>query len=420
MDRPIQSNDRLLSTGMKNGFRNTFRSLKYPNYRLFITGQSISILGTWMQRTAVSWVVYELTNSTFMLGLTMFASQFPSFIFSLYGGIISDRYDRHKIIIVTQIASMIQALVLATLVYFGWAEVWHIMALSALLGVVNAFDIPARQPLVHQLVSDPADVQNALALNSSVVNIARFVGPALSGFVLAAFGAGICFYFNALSFLAVIISLFMLKLTPQVIRPKTQKAKMELIEGFRYMKNHRVLAPIMLYILFISLFVMPYDTLIPEFAKSIFSGDAKTYGYILSSVGFGALMGTIFLATLKSEDKQGFILLINTLALGVGLICFSLIHFLPATLIFGALAGFGAMTQTTICLTVIQTRTEPEMRGRMISYFAMALFGMLPIGSLIIGAVSHQLGSSVTMLIQGIIALIIAMVFYPVFRKPVK
>ncbi|MBI1306353.1 MAG: MFS transporter [Bacteroidetes bacterium] len=405
---------------MKNGFRNTFRSLKYPNYRLFITGQSISILGTWMQRTAVSWVVYELTNSTFMLGLTMFASQFPSFIFSLYGGIISDRYDRHKIIIVTQIASMIQALVLATLVYFGWAEVWHIMALSALLGVVNAFDIPARQPLVHQLVSDPADVQNALALNSSVVNIARFVGPALSGFVLAAFGAGICFYFNALSFLAVIISLFMLKLTPQVIRPKTQKAKMELIEGFRYMKNHRVLAPIMLYILFISLFVMPYDTLIPEFAKSIFSGDAKTYGYILSSVGFGALMGTIFLATLKSEDKQGFILLINTLALGVGLICFSLIHFLPATLIFGALAGFGAMTQTTICLTVIQTRTEPEMRGRMISYFAMALFGMLPIGSLIIGAVSHQLGSSVTMLIQGIIALIIAMVFYPVFRKPVK
>lgn len=397
---------------MRKGVQNTFRALQSPNYRIFITGQAISRIGTWMERTAVSWVVYEMTNSTFMLGLTVFASQFPSFIFSLFGGIVADRYNRHRVVMITQIASMIQASILAVVVLLGHAQVWQILGLITTLGIINAFDVPARQTLVHQLVEDPEDLSNAVALNSSIVNIARLAGPALAGIVLSSLGAGICFSLNALSYLAVIISLLFLKLQPQEKKPKEQSNFSEIKEGFSYMKSHPHLAPLTLYIGIISLLVLPFNTLLPEFAKQVFHGDAQTFGYISSCIGSGALVGTIFLASMKGNSRKGPVLLINAAILGVSLILFSQVQDLYFALPIAVVAGFTALTQSTICLTIIQTRAAPEMRGRMISLFAMSLFGMLPLGGLIIGWVSNQIGSSVTVLIQGIISIIIALAFF--------
>lgn len=403
---------------MNTSFQNTFTAFKHRNYRIFIAGHATSRVGTWMERTGVSWVVYDMTHSTFMLGLTIFAAQFPAFLFSLYGGIVADRFDRRKVILFTQIASMIQASALAILVLGGDTKIWHILLLIMILGIINAFDVPARQSLVHQLIDDPEDLPNAVALNSSIVNIARLVGPALSGLVISTLGAGICFSINAVSYLAVIISILFLKLSPQEIKPKTQSTLSEIKEGLDYLKKHRQLAPLTLYIALVSLFVLPYDTLLPEFAKEMFHGNAQTYGYIYSSIGMGAFIGTIFLASLKRGYRQGTVLITNVILLGISLIFFSFMRYFPVALFIAAVAGFSALTQSTICLTIIQTRSDPDMRGRMISLYAMALFGMLPLGSLLAGIISHQIGSSTTMLMQGIIAFVIALVFFKSFTRP--
>ena len=405
---------------MIKGVQNTFRALQYPNYRIFITGQAISRIGTWMERTAVSWVVYEMTHSTFMLGITVFASQFPSFLFSLFGGIVADRYNRHRVVLITQIASMLQASVLAIVVLLGHVEVWQILSLVTILGIINAFDIPARQTMVHQLVEDPQDLSNAVALNSSVVNIARLAGPALSGIILSSLGAGICFSINALSYLAVIVSLLFLKLQPQEAKVKKQSNFKEIKEGVRYLKNHPHLAPLTIYIGIISLLVLPFNTLLPEFAKQVFHGDAQTFGYISSCIGSGALIGTIFLASMKGNSRKSPVLLVNAGILGVSLILFSQVQNLQIALLIAVVAGFTALTQSTICLTIIQTRAAPEMRGRMISLYAMSLFGMLPLGGLIIGWVSNQIGSSLTVLIQGIISIFIALSFWKFFSDRKK
>jgi MFS family permease len=395
----------------------TFRAFQNRNYALFFTGQTVSQIGTWMQRTAVSWVVYSMTDSTFMLGLTVFASQFPSFLLSLYGGIVSDRYDRFKILLITQIASMVQAIVLAVLILTNNYNVWLILALSVILGIINAFDVPARQPLIHEMVNDPSELSNAIALNSSMVNLAKLIGPALSGLILQQFGAGVCFFINAFSFVAVLVSLLLMKFP--AFKPPTVKKKIfaELTEGFQYLKRAPQIAMILLLLGSVSLLVTPYDTLIPVFAKVIFKGDAATFGYISSFIGLGALAGTLFLASLKSGHDLKKVLLANTFILGIALIGFSLTSYFPLTMTFAILAGFGAMAQTTICITIIQIDTEASMRGRVISYVAMSVFGMLPLGSLLIGSISQRIGAPITMLCQGTIALIIAAVFFNLIKS---
>jgi MFS family permease len=390
---------------------NTFRAFQNRNYRLYFIGQSVSQIGTWMQRTAVSWVVYTITHSTLMLGLTVFASQFPSFVFSLYGGIIADRYNRYKILLLTQTASMIQALLLAVLILLKHYAVWEILTLSVLLGVINAFDVPARQPLVHELVNDKADLPNALALNSSLNNVARLIGPALSGLILVQLGAGICFLLNGLSFVAVLISLLMIKLpayTP-VVKKKAQSA---LTEGFTYLQKTPSIGMMILMLSLISLFILSYNTLLPVFAKVIFKGDAATFGYINSFIGIGSLAGAMFLASLKPQTDLKKILLINTILFGITLILFAYTRYFPLAMLFATIGGFGMLAQTTICITIIQVGSAPDMRGRVMSYVAMAYFGMLPVGSLIIGAVSQKIGAPATILCQGILCLIIAALFY--------
>lgn len=390
----------------------TFRAFRNPNYALFFSGQSTSLIGTWMQRTGVSWLVYSMTHSNFMLGLTIFASQFPSFIFSLAGGIVADRYDRYKVLLITQSAAMIQALLMAGLTLSGHYEVWEILALSAILGAITAFDVPARQPLVHELVSNKEDLPNALALNSSMVNIARLVGPALSGIVLGKFGAGICFLINGLSFLAVLISLLLMKLPPH--KPNTVKKNViaEFSEGFTYLKNAPSILTTLLMLSAFCLLVFPYDALLPAFAKVVFKGDATTFGYIFSFIGLGAICGTILLASLKPGANLRLILLVSSIIMGISLILFSQISFFPLAMLFAVLSGFGGTTQNTICLTILQVNAEASMRGRVMSFMALAYFGMLPLGSLLIGLLSEKIGAPDSILCQGIIALILAGVFY--------
>jgi MFS family permease len=387
---------------------------------LFFGGQSISQIGTWMQRTGVIWVIYTMTHSTFMLGLTVFATQFPSFLFSLVGGIVSDRHNRHKILLITQTASMLQAVVLAVLALTNHFVVWEILSLSAVLGVINAFDVPARHPLVNEFIEVKADLPNALALNSSMANLARLIGPALSGIVLQKYGAGMCFLLNAISFIAVILSLLLIK--PPAYIPPTGKTNMTtgLKEGFVYFKNTPAIGMVIVMITLISLLVLPYSTLLPVFAKVIFRGDAATFGYINSFIGIGAICGTFFLASLKPGTNLRMILLMTTVILGIGLICFSCINIFALAMLFATISGFGTMAQTTVTMTIVQMEAEPAMRGRVISYIAMALFGMLPVGSLLIGAISQRLGAPETIFGQGIIALLIAALFAWFLKKDIR
>jgi len=396
---------------------NTFRAFKNRNYRLFFTGQSISQIGTWMQRTGVSWVVYTMTHSAFMLGLTVFASQFPSFLFSLLGGIASDRYNRYKLLLITQTASMIQAVLLAVLILINHYQVWGILTLSVILGIINAFDVPARQPLIHEMVTDKEDLPNAFALNSSMVNIARLIGPALSGIILLKFGAGICFLLNAVSFVAVIISLLLMKLPAHIPAAVKTKMKSDLKEGFVYLRNTKSISMIMIMLTLTSLLVLPYNTLLPVFAKVIYNGDAATFGYINSFIGLGAVASSIFLASLKPGSDLKLVLLINTIIFGISLLFFSHISYFPLAMLFATISGFGMMGQTTIIMTIIQVDSDVNMRGRVMSYVAMGYFGMLPLGSLLIGIISQQMGAANAILCQGVIALIIAAGFSRFLRS---
>jgi MFS family permease len=386
----------------------TFRAFKSRNYRLYFTGQFVSLIGTWMQKTAVSWVIYSLTHSTFMLGVTLFASQFPSFLFSMIGGVVSDRYNRFRVLLTTQAASLIQALLLATLILSKHYVVWEILSLSVVLGLINAFDVPARQALVYEMVDDKQDLPGAIALNSSMVNLARIIGPAIAGLVLEGIGDGACFLLNALSFVAVIISLLMMRL-PQYIKKLHKKDVFgELKEGIAYVTRTPSIAFVIIMLGLVSLLVLPYSTLIPYYARDVFRGTARTFGVIDSFIGLGAFSGAIFLASLKPGTDLRKVLFINTAVFGTGLILFSHEHTYWLALVFVMIAGFGMMSQITVTNTIIQTTVNPKMRGRVISLYAMAFFGMQPLGGLLIGAISRWIGTTDTLMGQGMVALVLA------------
>lgn len=390
---------------------NVFRAFRSTNYTLYFIGRAVSQFGTWMQRTAVIWVVYSITHSAFLLGLTIFAEQFPSFLFSVFGGVAADRYDRYKVIKVTQIASMVQSVLLALLVITGHTVVWAILALSVILGIINAFDVPARQALVNDVVADQADLPNALSLTTATASLAQLLGPALSGIIISAFGAGVCFLINAVSFGGVIVSLLLMKLPVYVQKHREKKVIREFTEGFAYLKKTPGIGLIIVMLALISLLVLPYNTVLPVFAKMVFKGDASTFGYITSFIGVGAVIGTIFLASRKPGSHLKKILFISTMMMGAGLICFSQIKDFPLAMLFAMVAGFGSVAQFTVSNIVVQSESAPGMRGRVISILLMAIFGMMPLGSVLIGAVSEHIGAPATVLGQGIIGLIIAFAF---------
>jgi len=396
----------------------TFDALHSRNYRLYFYGQFVSLIGTWMQRTAVSWIIYTLTHSTFMLGLTFFCGQFPSFVLGLFGGVVSDRYDRFRVLLTTQVASLIQASILAVLILMGHYKVWELLALSVMLGCINAFDVPSRQSLVYDMVDDKTMIPNALALNSSMVNLARLIGPAMAGVVLEKLGPGTCFLLNAGSFIAVIISLLRMRLSPYVPRPREKKIwTADMREGFAYLRRTPSIAKVILMLAAMSLLVIPYATMMPVYAKVIFHGDATTFGYIDSFIGLGAVTGALYLASLPPSADRKRILWMNTILFGLGLMLFSHTTWFPLAMVFAMLAGFGMMAQTTVSNTIIQTTVAPDMRGRVISYFAMAYFGLQPLGSLLIGAVSQYIGAPATLLAEGMAALVVVGVFWKYLRE---
>lgn len=352
-----------------------------------------------------------------MLGITAFCAQFPSFLFSMIGGVVSDRYNRFRVLLATQVASLVQALALAFLVYMDSYELWHILLLTGVLGSINAFDIPARQAMVYDMVDEKEHLPNAIALNSSMVNAARLIGPALAGLALHKFGAEICFLSNAFSFMAVIGSLLAMRLPLFIPRERITTISADLKEGFHYLRTTPEISKVMLMLAGVCLLSLPFITLLPVYAKEIFMGDASTFGWLNSIVGLGAVSGALFLASIKAGANLKKILFLSTLIFAAGLLGFSYMKSFPIAAIFITLAGFGMMAQTTLSNTLIQTTVAPSMRGRVISYYAMAFFGMQPVGGLVVGSAAHAIGAPLTVFLQGIATLLIAIVFFPFLRK---
>lgn len=397
-----------------------FRAFRSRNYLLYFIGRAVSQFGTWMQRTAVIWVIYSLTHSAFMIGVTIFCEQFPSFLFSFAGGVAADRYDRYKIIRICQITSMIQAVALALLVYSGHTVVWELLTLSVILGIINAFDIPARQSLINVVVADPSDLPNAVSLTTATASLAQLLGPALSGIVLSAWGAPICFLLNAASFGGVIVSLILMKLPPLLPKKAGKTMLGEFSEGIVYVRKTPAIGQIILMCAIVSLLVLPYNTVLPVFAKVVFKGGAATFGYITSFVGVGGVLGTILMASRKPDAHLRRLLFVSTILLGVGLIGFALIKNFPLAMVFAALSGFGGIMQWTVCNIVVQSESAPEMRGRAIGILLMAIFGMLPLGSLLVGGVSQRVGAPASVLGEGVISILLALIFIKFLTKQAK
>jgi len=374
-----------------------------------------------MQQTAVVWVIYTITHSAFMLGVTTFAEQFPAFLLSVFGGTVADRYSRYKIVNITQIASMIQAILLTILILTNHYVVWEILTLSVILGTINAFDVPARQAMIHDVLHEEADLPSALSLSSSTASLARLVGPALSGIILEKFGAGICFLINAISFGGIIVSLAFMK-QPKAAKPLGSKKNVwtELAEGFIYIRRTPAIGIMIAFIAIVGLFVLPYTTLIPVFAKVVFKGNATTYGYITSFIGVGSIAGTIVLASMKANAPLRKILLGFSIILGIALICFSQISNFRVAMIIAVFIGFGAVAQFTTSNIIVQSESDVNMRGRVISILIMAMYGTTPLGSLIVGGVSQKIGAPLTILFEGILALSIVLLFYYLMNKKIK
>ncbi|QJD97516.1 MFS transporter [Mucilaginibacter robiniae] len=394
----------------------TFRSLKYHNFRLYFVGQSISLIGTWMERITVNWLVYSLTHSALMLGVVNFAGQIPTLLLSPYGGTISDRHNRYKILLTTQISAMLQAALMTTLVLTHHYNIIAIIVLSIILGVINAFDTPSRQSLMIRLVEDKRDLQNAIALNSSMVNLARLLGPAIAGVLLTTVGTGICFLLNALSFVAVIISLLLMKLPPMEIKKNTQSVWHSLQQGYEYIKNAHDVKLMILLMACISFVVMPYTTLMPIFAKDVFHGNAFTYSLLNSISGLGSLAGAIYMASLKGTLRLKRIVIFACALFSVSLAVFAWCGNLWLALCFVLPAGAGAMMQIAGTNTFVQTNVSDEMRGRVISYYVMAFMGMQPLGSFIVGLAAHNIGPRWVLCIEGILGFVIAVAFGFLFK----
>ena len=384
------------------GLRLIFRALYSRNYRLFFGGQGISLIGTWMQQIAMSWLVYRMTNSAFLLGLIGFSSQICSFFFSPFAGVISDRWNRHRILVATQSFSMIQAFILATLTLTGAVTVLHLIILALFLGFVNAFDMPTRQAFVVEMVEKREDLGNAIALNSFLFNGARLVGPSIAGILISILGEGMCFLLNGLSFLAVIIAL----LSMQITSHKGQFPKTQVFQGFKegltYAVGFAPIRSILLFIGWISLVGTANTTLLPVFAKNILHGGAQTYGFLMAAIGVGAIIGAIFLASRRSVLGLGRIIAIASTIFGVGLISFSLSHVIWLSFLLLLLTGFGMMVHMASSNTILQTMVDDDKRGRVMSLYTMAFMGMAPFGSLAGGSLAGSIGAPATLIIGGI------------------
>jgi MFS family permease len=398
-------------------FKFIFRTLQYRNYRLFFIGQFISLIGTWMQQIAVSWLVYQMTHSVFLLGLVGFVSQIPTFAISPFAGVWSDRFNRYRMLIMTQTLSMIQAIILAILVLSGIISVWQIILLSLFIGCVNAIDMPTRQSFVVYMIDDRKDLSNAIALNSAMFNAARFLGPFIAGVLIAIVGEGICFLINGLSYIAVILALLAMNVSNMKIGFKKSSVIEELKDGFTYVFSDTKIKSILMLVALTSIMGVPFIILMPAFAKDILQGGPHTLGFLMSALGGGALMGAFYLAARK--DVKGLRKIINLAALlfGIGLIGLSLSNYLWISLLMTFIAGFGMMVQVASSNTWLQTNVDDDKRGRMMSFYVVSFMGTAPFGSLLAGSMARAIGVSNTIFIGGAVCILGAIFFLKLFYR---
>lgn len=396
---------------------NMFRSLKYRNFKLFFYGQSISLLGTWMQKTAVSWLVYKLTGSALLLGLVTFASLIPSLVLSPFAGSYIEKHNRFKIMIKSQVISMIQAGVLAVMIYCKFYSIPALISLSLLQGIINSFDVICRQTLMMDMVDNKDDLPNAIALNSTMTNLARIIGPALAGLVLGTLGEDFCFISNFISYIPVLYCLYRMNITITENTEPTDNVWVELKEGFDYLIHEKELISLILLLAVSSLIVMPFNTLMPIFAKDIFHGNAGTFSMFESAIGVGAVISAIYMANLKKYDHIIKIIITAGFMFGSSVMLLAGSRFITVSVILLVVGGIGMMAQTSAINTYIQTHAHPSMRSRAISYFIMAYQGLIPVGSLLAGIVAEAIGVRFTVVLQGVIGLLAVLVFWLYWKR---
>ena len=387
------------------------RALRYRNYRLFFFGQGISLIGTWMQQLAISWLVYRITGSAFYLGLVSFCNQIPVFLGAPIAGVFADRWPRRRIVITTQVLAMIQAFILTALVAFDSITLAWIILLSVFIGVINAFDMPTRQAFVCEMVDNEEDLPNAIALNSLIFNMARQVGPSIAGFLIALTGEAVCFFVNGVSFLAVIFSLAAMRLSRKVEAKHEGTMLAGIKDGLAYSFGFVPIRSAFVYTAMMSLVAMPCMVLLPVFAKSILQGGPRTLGFLMGSVGVGAFIGAIFLARRKTVQGLEKVVVFAAGIFAAGVIGFSFSRILWLSLLLAVLPGFGIMVQMASINTILQTIVDDDKRGRVLSFHVMAFIGIAPFGNLLAGFVAEHLGAPHTLLLSGILSIAV-MVFF--------
>ena len=402
------------------GLKFLFRALSHRNYRLFFGGQSISLIGTWMQQIAISWMVYDLTHSAMWLGVVGFSTRIPSFVFAPFGGVFADRWDRHRTLVITQILSMIQALLLAGLVLTGRIRIWEVVVLSLFLGMINALDVPVRQSYIVDMVETKADLSNAIALNSTMVNGARVIGQSGAGVLIAAVGVGTCILLNGLSFIAVIAALLAMTVQPKERKIKSQPMFKELKEGFSYAFGSLPIRALILLLVVISLMGMPFVVLMPIFVDKILHGGPRELGFLMGAPGIGALLAALYLASRKNAVGLMRVVAFASGVFGAGLIVLSFSrHFYFALLVL-VVIGFGMIIEMAATNTLLQTIVDEDKRGRIMSIYTMAFMGMVPFGSLLAGSLADTIGTPETIMLSGICCVLGSLVFalkLPAIRK---
>ena len=399
------------------------RALRSRNYRLFFGGQSVSLIGTWITRIATSWLVYRLTGSVLLLGVVGFCGQIPTLLFAPFTGVLVDRMDRHRILVVTQVLSMLQSFALAALVFTGQISVAWVLVLQVAQGIINAFDTPARQAFVVEMVEDRADLPNAIALNSSMVNASRILGPSIGGLVIAAVGEGWCFFADGVSYIAVIVSLLVMDVVRRQIPHRNTSMMEELRTGFRYVSSFLPVRSALTLLAIVSTMGMPYTVLMPAIALNLLHGGPHTLGFLMTASGVGALLGALYLASRRSVLGLGRVMIYSTALFGAGLVAFSFSRVLWLSLLILPLIGAGMMVTMAASNTIIQTIVEEKLRGRVMAFYAMAFLGTAPIGSLIAGVVADRIGPTRTIAIGGALCLVASAWFstrLPLLREIVR
>lgn len=400
MKKPAAFSDNR-ETPLRGSMSHAWRALRHRNFKLFFAGQGISVIGTWMTRLATSWLVYRLTRSALLLGVVSFAGQIVSFALGPLAGVWVERLDRRKLLVATQAAAAIQSLAMAALTLGRVITLWEIVALAALQGVINAFDMPGRQSFLVQMVEDRNDLSNAIAINSSMANGGRLIGPAIAGMVIAAFGEGWCFLIDGVSYFAVIASLLLMRIRPAVARAHAGSMLEQMREGWDYVRTSRPIRTILLLFALLSLMGYPFAVLLPVFAGQVLHGGAATLGWLTGASGVGALVSGISLALRKSVLGLTRMLQIGAALLGSGLILFGLSHTLWLSLAMMAFAGFGMMQGAAVSNTIVQSLVADDKRARVMSYYTTAFFGAAPFGSLLAGALAHRIGAPHTVIFTG-------------------